>query len=58
MFPNILKAAVSVVLTPVAVVVDVVRLPVTAEKTTGRAFECTEFLIDSAAKNVKKIVED
>lgn len=58
MFGNLIKAAVAVTLTPVAVVADVVRLPVTSEKPNGKAFECTEFLLDSAADNVKKAISD
>ena len=57
MFINLLKAAVAVTLSPVAVVVDVVRLPGTASEMNGRAFGCTEELLKSAAKNIKEAVE-
>lgn len=57
MFGKLLKATVAVALTPVAVVTDVFRLPFTAEKHNGRPFECTEYLFNSAAENVKSAID-
>lgn len=56
MFGNLLKAAVATVLTPVAVVIDIVKLPVTAE--VGRdPFEQTEGMMKSVGDNIKKALK-
>jgi hypothetical protein len=57
MFDKLLKAAVAVTLSPVAVAVDIVRLPFTAEDPKGKPFGCTETLLKSAADNVKDAVK-
>jgi hypothetical protein len=49
---NLTKAVVSVALTPVAIVADVVRLPITAEDIHGEAFGLTEKLLNNAASNI------
>lgn len=57
MFGKLLKATVAVALTPAAVVTDIVRMPFTAEKHNGQPFECTGYLFNSAAENVKRAID-
>lgn len=55
MFNRLVKAAVAVTLSPVAVVADVVRLPSTAFD--GKpAFGLTESMLNAAGENVAKAV--
>lgn len=56
MFGNLLKAAVAVVVSPVAVVVDVVTLPATAFERKD-AFHRTASLLSSSGKNIMKAVD-
>lgn len=53
---DLAKAAVGVVLTPVAIVADIVTLPSSAEDPQRGAFDHTEAVIDSVAKNLKNAV--
>jgi len=53
---NLAKAAVATVVTPVAVVADVVRLPVTADNNSS-AFELTEKSLEGIAKNLSKAID-
>jgi hypothetical protein len=57
MLTNLTKAAVSVALTPVAVVVDVITLPVSAEHPTKGAFDNTSALLKNAGKQVSEAVK-
>lgn len=57
MFGSLLKAAVGVVITPVAVVVDIVRLPVTADDHRKETFGATSSVLDSVVKNVKDAID-
>ena len=57
MLEKLTKATVAVVLTPVAVVVDVVSLPATSMDHRRGAFDNTSELLRAAAKNVKEAVE-
>ena len=57
MFGSLLKAAVAVAVSPIAVVVDVVTLPATAFENKD-AFHRTSALLESAGKNVMKAVDD
>ena len=57
MFGNLMKAAVAVALTPVAVVVDLVTLPVSAERGDDHPFGRTTKLLNSAGKNVEKAID-
>ena len=52
------KAAAATVLTPVGVVVDVVRLPVSAERGAPHPFGYTERLLKAAAGNVKHATDE
>jgi hypothetical protein len=54
---NLTKAAVAVVLTPVAVVVDVVSLPASSMDHRRGAFDNTEKLLKAAAKNVEEAIK-
>lgn len=56
MLENLTKAAIAVAVTPVALVVDVVTLPASAEP--GREpFERTGNLLKSAGENISKAVD-
>jgi len=57
MIGKLFKATVAVALTPAAVVADIVRMPFTAEKHNGQPFECTGYLFNSVAENVKSAIE-
>jgi hypothetical protein len=54
---NLTKAAVSVALTPVAIVVDVVTLPASAERGEDHPFQRTGNLLNSAGKSVSKAID-
>jgi len=54
---NLTKAAVAVALSPVAVAVDIVRLPITAEEGADHPFQATGSLFNSAAKSVNKAID-
>lgn len=56
MIGNILKAAVATALTPVAVVIDVVRLPVTSSDPhlDVGPFDATGYLCKAAKDNIKE----
>lgn len=56
MLGNLLKAAVAVTLSPVALVVDIVTLPASAEADNG-AFDRTAVLLKSAGENVRQAVK-
>ena len=53
---NLTKAVVEVALTPVALVVDVVTLPASAERGDDHPFGRTAKLLNSAGKNIEKSV--
>lgn len=53
MLGNLIRAAVSVALTPVAVVADALTLPATAERS-SHPFGRTEWLLKNAGQNVKQ----
>lgn len=57
MFGNLLKAAVAVVAAPVALVVDIVTLPASAEHSTCGAFDRTAAMLDAAGDNMKQAVK-
>jgi len=57
MFGNLVKAGVAVVVSPVALVVDVVTLPATAFEVGRPAFWRTEKLLSVAGENIIKAVE-
>jgi hypothetical protein len=54
---NLTKAVVAVALTPVAVVVDVVTLPASADRGDDHPFGLTAKLLNSAGKNVEKAID-
>lgn len=56
MFTNLLKAAVAVVVTPVALVADIVTLPASAEDLHRGPFDRTASMLKTAADNVNKAV--
>jgi hypothetical protein len=51
---NLTKAAVSIAITPAALVADIVRIPITAEDPKGEAFGLTGTLLTNAAKNINE----
>ena len=53
---NLTKATVSVVLTPVAIVADIVTLPASAERGDDHPFGMTEELLTNAGKCVKQAI--
>lgn len=57
MFGNLFKAAVGVVLTPVAVAVDIVKIPVTSDDHRRSAFEQTEKMLESVGDNISKALD-
>ena len=57
MLGNLFKAAVAVVAAPVALVVDIVTLPASAEHPTRGAFDRTAAMLDAAGENVKQFVK-
>ena len=56
MFKNLLKAAVSVAVAPVAVVADTLMLPADAEKLGKPAYSRTAALLRNAGKCVREAV--
>jgi len=56
MLEKLTKATVAVALSPVALAVDIVTLPVSAENGEPHPFGRTEKLLDSAGDNIKKAV--
>lgn len=54
---NLTKAAVAVTLAPVALAVDVVRLPVSAEDGSD-PFKRTSYMLKQAGRNVKDAIDD
>ena len=58
MLVNLLKAATAVVLTPIALVVDIVTLPESSCDIRKGAFDRTSALLDAAGKNVMDAVEN
>lgn len=57
MIGNLLKAAVGVAVTPVAVVVDILTLPASAEDPARGAFGRTEKVLKSVGENIEKAVQ-
>lgn len=57
MIGNLLKAAVAIVAAPVALVVDIVTLPASAEHPTRGAFDRTATMLDAAGENMKQAVK-
>lgn len=57
MIRELLKATISVALTPVSVVADVVRIPLTGYND-DHPFKLTKALIENAARQVSKAVGD
>lgn len=57
MIGNLFKAAIAVAATPVALVVDIVTLPASAEHPTRGAFDRTAAMLDAAGENVKQAVK-
>lgn len=57
MLGNLLKAAVAVVASPVALVVDIVTLPASAERPTRGAFDRTAAMLDAAGENMKQAIK-
>lgn len=58
MLDNLLKAAVAIVAAPVALVVDIVTLPASAEHPTRGAFDRTAAMLDAAGDNMKQTVKN
>lgn len=58
MFGILLKAAVAVVAAPVALVVDIVTLPASAEHPTRGAFDRTADMLDASDYNIKQAVKN
>lgn len=57
MFTNLLKAAVATALTPVAVVVDVVVLPIVAADPNKGMFDTTKSMLNKVGDNINKALE-
>lgn len=57
-FKSLTKAAAAVVLTPVGVAVDVIRIPVSAERGEPHPFGYTERFLKAAAGNVKSAADE
>ena len=57
MFGNLLKAFVATALTPAAIVIDVVKLPITSEDPHRSAFEQTEKMLESVGDNISKALD-
>jgi hypothetical protein len=57
MFGKLLKAAVGVALSPVALAVDIVTLPASAENPRSGAFDRTAKMLSDAGKNVSDAVK-
>ena len=55
---NLTKAAVAVALMPVAIAVDIVTLPASAERGDDHPFQRTGDLLNAAGKNISKAVDD
>jgi hypothetical protein len=53
---DLLKATVAIVMTPVALTIDVLTLPASAERGDSHPFNRTGFLLKSIGKNVKKVI--
>ena len=58
MLGNLIKAAVAVAAAPVALVVDIVTLPASAEHPTRGAFDRTTAMLDAAGDNMKQAVKN
>ena len=58
MLGSLLKAAVAIVAAPVALVVDIVTLPASAEHPTRGAFDRTAAMLDAAGDNMKQAVKN
>jgi hypothetical protein len=56
MIGNLAKAAVAVALTPVALMVDVVTLPLSAMDLHAGPFDRTKVLLNSTGENVHKAI--
>ena len=54
---NLAKAAVSAVVTPVAIVADVARLPVTSTEHRSDPFEYTSKSLEGLIKNLEKAID-
>lgn len=54
---NLTKAVVAVALTPVALAVDIVTLPASAERGENHPFGRTGDLLNAAGKNISKAVD-
>jgi len=54
---NLAKAAVAVALTPVALAVDIVTIPASAERGEDHPFQRTGNLLNSVGDSVKKSLE-
>lgn len=57
MLGNLFKAVVATALTPVAVVVDIVKIPVTSEDYRRSTFEQTEKMLESVGDNISKALK-
>lgn len=57
MFKNLFKAAVATVVTPVAIVADIVTLPASAMDHRKDPFERTGSMLKAVADNVNKAVD-
>lgn len=57
MFTKLFKATIAVALSPVALVVDVVTLPASAEKRGAGPFDRTSDLLKTAGKNIKDAIK-
>lgn len=57
MLTNLLKAAVALAVTPVAVVADVLTLPASAEHPTRGAFDRTGQMLKAVGDNMKEAVK-
>lgn len=57
MISKLAKAAVAVAVTPVALVVDVVTMPASADRGDSHPFKRTGQLLEVAGKNVKEAVD-
>ena len=57
MFGKLLKAAVAVAVSPVALAVDIITIPASADKIGVGPFDRTAGLLKAAGKNVKDAVK-
>lgn len=57
MIGNLFKALIATALTPAALVIDVVKLPITSEDPHRSAFEQTESMLESVGDNISEALK-